>query len=348
MKKLWSEVRALGRFLRSRIFAVSMLSLVLAFVVYQITTTTNTVYVIGEDGRTVSHTMENRPDRILQSVGLGALAAGDPGLGEISGHYVQVDTTKSFRVTLTADGETQEYEVDSGTTVSELLHDNGIEYDGNDLLDPPAEKSLEDGDEVVLQRVEYEKYTVDEEIPYETVRKNSPLLRVGNSRTIQPGADGIKTLTYVQRTVDGEKEDVQLLGEKVTLAPVTETILIGSLTPVSPLDFDLNVDEEGRPVEYARLLTNQVATGYSARQGAKTASGRYAVPGHVAVDPREIPYGSRLYIVSHDNNFIYGCAIAADTGTGLLADIVDVDLFYDTYAESALNGRKIVDIYVLD
>lgn len=53
---------------------------------------------------------------------------------------------------------------------------------------------------------------------------NSPLLRVGNSRTIQPGADGIKTLTYVQRTVDGEKEDVQLLGEKVTLAPVTETI----------------------------------------------------------------------------------------------------------------------------
>lgn len=36
----------------------------------------------------------------------GALAAGDPGLGEISGHYVQVDTTKSFRVTLTADGET--------------------------------------------------------------------------------------------------------------------------------------------------------------------------------------------------------------------------------------------------
>lgn len=72
------------------------------------------------------------------------------------------------------------------------------------------------------------------------------------------------------------------------------------------------------------------------------------MPGHVAVDPREIPYGSRLYIVSHDNNFIYGCAIAADTGTGLLADIVDVDLFYDTYAESALNGRKIVDIYVLD
>lgn len=242
MKKLWSEVRALGRFLRSRIFAVSMLSLVLAFVVYQITTTTNTVYVIGEDGRTVSHTMENRPDRIRKASAWAPWRPAIRGLGEISGHYVQVDTTKSFRVTLTADGETQEYEVDSGTTVSELLHDNGIEYDGNDLLDPPAEKSLEDGDEVVLQRVEYEKYTVDEAIPYETVRKNSPLLRVGNSRTIQPGADGIKTLTYVQRTVDGEKEDVQLLGEKVTLAPVTETILIGSLTPVSPLDFDLNVD----------------------------------------------------------------------------------------------------------
>ncbi|WP_368183087.1 G5 and 3D domain-containing protein, partial [Anaerotruncus rubiinfantis] len=191
-------------------------------------------------------------------------------------------------------------------------------------------------------------YTVDKPIPYKTVHKNTSLLRVGATRTIQPGIDGINTQTYVRRTVDGVKEDVQLLGEHVTRQPVTETILIGSVAAVSPLDFDLDVDEHGKPMEYARLLTEQIATGYSARPGAKTASGRYAVPGHVAVDPREIPYGSKLYIVSRDNSFIYGCAIAADTGTGLMQGIVDVDLFYDTYAESALNGRKILDIYVLE
>ena len=96
--------------------------------------------------------------------------------------------------------------------------------------------------------------------------------------------------TYVQRTVDGMKEDVQLLGERVEQQPVPETILIGSPAPVSPFDFDLEVDENGKPLHYSRLLRDQVATGYSARSGAKTASGRYAITGHVAVDPRVIPY----------------------------------------------------------
>ena len=69
--------------------------------------------------------------------------------------------------------------------------------------------------------------------------------------------------------------------------------------------------------------------------------------GYVAVDPTEIPFGSKLYFTSSDGSFVYGYAIAADTGTGLLNDVIDVDLFYETYTESCLNGRRTVDIYVL-
>ena len=43
-----------------------------------------------------------------------------------------------------------------------------------------------------------------------------------------------------------------------------------------------------------------------------------------------------------------GCAVAADTGTALLQNVIDIDLFYDTYLESYLNGRKICDVYILD
>ena len=77
-------------------------------------------------------------------------------------------------------------------------------------------------------------------------------------------------------------------------------------------------------------------------------AGRRADVGHVAVNPDVIPYGSKLYITSADGKFIYGYAIAADTGTGLMQGIVDVDLFYDTYYESCLNGRRIVNIYILE
>ncbi|WP_368220887.1 G5 domain-containing protein [Anaerotruncus rubiinfantis] len=348
MINLRNKVRALGRFMRSRAFAVSMLSVVLAFVVFQITTRTNVVYYMDQDQRTITFTMEDQPEKILQQFGSGMLSSKDINFSGISGHFAQINADHLLEASITVDGATTLYQVKRGTTVGELLYQQGITYDGNDLLSPASDKPLEQGDKIQLQRVEYERYTVDKPIPYKTVHKNTSLLRVGATRTIQPGIDGINTQTYVRRTVDGVKEDVQLLGEHVTRQPVTETILIGSVAAVSPLDFDLDVDEHGKPMEYARLLTEQIATGYSARPGAKTASGRYAVPGHVAVDPREIPYGSKLYIVSRDNSFIYGCAIAADTGTGLMQGIVDVDLFYDTYAESALNGRKILDIYVLE
>ena len=44
----------------------------------------------------------------------------------------------------------------------------------------------------------------------------------------------------------------------------------------------------------------------------------------------------------------YGYAIAADTGTGLMDGVVDIDLFYDTYYESCLNGLRTVNIYILE
>ena len=61
-----------------------------------------------------------------------------------------------------------------------------------------------------------------------------------------------------------------------------------------------------------------------------------------------IPYGTKLYIASPDNSFVYGYAIAADTGTGLIDGSIDLDLFYDSYTESCLNGVRYVNVYVLD
>lgn len=344
MLHLLKKVRALGPLMHSRAFTVSMLSLVMAVVILQVTSMTKAVYTVDNNERTIEF-MTRSDFSSLTGDGSSISANG----GEnASGYFVQRNIENTLQVTIAVDGVVTPYEAPRGMSVGELLYQNNVRYDGNDLLTPAAEKPLSNGDKIVVERVEYERYTVDEPIAFETVHKNSSLIKVGGTRTLQNGSDGLRTLSYVRRTVDGIKEDVQLLGEHVTRPPSKEIILLGSLAPVSKLDFDLNVDENGRPVQYARLLTEQVATGYSAREGARTASGRYALTGHVAVDPRDIPYGSELYIVSTDNKFVYGCAIAADTGTGLLADVVDVDLFYDTYQESVLNGRRIVDIYVLE
>ena len=57
----------------------------------------------------------------------------------------------------------------------------------------------------------------------------------------------------------------------------------------------------------------------------------------------------REYIRSSDGSFVYGYALASDTGGFISGEEgVDVDLFYETYRESALNSLRTVDIYVLE
>lgn len=60
----------------------------------------------------------------------------------------------------------------------------------------------------------------------------------------------------------------------------------------------------------------------------------------MAVDPDVIPYGTLLYITSTDGSFVYGYAVATDTGIAVQDGRILVDLFYETYAESVINGAS--------
>lgn len=59
MTKVWGRMQAVKLFLQSRLFAVSLLFVVLAFVVYRISTMTNAVYLVGETGRSLRYTTQD-------------------------------------------------------------------------------------------------------------------------------------------------------------------------------------------------------------------------------------------------------------------------------------------------
>lgn len=82
-------------------------------------------------------------------------------------------------------------------------------------------------------------------------------------------------------------------------------------------------------------------TAYTARSGARTSTGRKATFGVVAVNPKIIPYGTKLYIPG------YGTAIAGDTGGALMKGTALVDVFYPTYKQCCQWGRRNLDIYIL-
>ncbi|MEG2678026.1 MAG: 3D domain-containing protein, partial [Oscillospiraceae bacterium] len=96
-----------------------------------------------------------------------------------------------------------------------------------------------------------------------------------------------------------------------------------------------------------RVLQNAVCTAYSFKPGTFGASGMHMFQGFVAVNTNVIPYGSLLYITSPTGKFTYGWAIAADVGEAMMAGYVDIDLFFETYTESALFGKHKMNVYVV-
>lgn len=83
------------------------------------------------------------------------------------------------------------------------------------------------------------------------------------------------------------------------------------------------------------------ATAYSPFEGgAYTARGNVVRRGIIAVDPRFIPLGTRVYIPG------YGEAVADDTGGAIIGNRIDIA--FDTYDEAMRFGRQNIEIYILD
>ena len=67
--------------------------------------------------------------------------------------------------------------------------------------------------------------------------------------------------------------------------------------------------------------------------------------GTVAIDPKVIPYGTRMFIVTNDNQYVYGIATAEDCGGGIKGD--RIDLYFPTKKECFAFGVRQVTVYFL-
>ena len=77
-----------------------------------------------------------------------------------------------------------------------------------------------------------------------------------------------------------------------------------------------------------------------------TATGTTVHIGTVAVDPTVIPYGTRMFIVSNDGQYVYGLSTAEDCGGAIKGN--RLDLYYPTLAEAFQFGIRNCTVYFLD
>jgi len=76
-----------------------------------------------------------------------------------------------------------------------------------------------------------------------------------------------------------------------------------------------------------------------------TATGTRAKVGTIAVDPRVIPLGTKVYVEGLYGAKNYGYATAEDTGGAIKGQIID--LYFDTHRETINWGRQQVKVYIL-
>ncbi|MFA9380390.1 MAG: G5 domain-containing protein [Acetanaerobacterium sp.] len=343
------SILVISQYVNSRAFASGVLAVILACAIYYMTTVTNAITIRDDTGVRYAFTQAQSASDILNEQGIQTIERDRVTFPGFSGKYGEIIINRAFPINISADGNRQQLYV-LGGSVKDALEQAGVLIDSDDLINRTLSSTVVEDDNIVVNRVNFNVYEETEDIDYNVIDKHSPLIRSGTSRLLSSGHGGSKDLVIEEKYVDGKLKETNIVSEVVTREAEDQIMLRGAKVPVSPMEAPsgYELDENGTPQNYTNVLTNQVATAYSCAPGMWGSSGLPAVTGYVAVDPKVIPYGTRLYIATPDNSFVYGYCIAGDTGTGLIDGVIDVDLMFDSYLESALFGKKSMNIYILE
>lgn len=257
----------------------------------------------------------------------------------------EINIYKTKTVSVTADGKTKDVKL-ALVNVYDALNYADYEVDDDDILSTSHSDDVENINAVTINRVTYKTESTKEKIAYDTVKKNSDKVELGETKVKTKGKDGEKIVTREVKYIDGKKSSDKVVAEKRIKEPVDKVVLVGTKGAATSGGAGTFTDSNGATVAYSQMLTGS-GTAYTAPAGAGTATGVPAYHGGVAVNPNIIPYGSKLYIVSTDGSFVYGYATAVDTGGALMDGSAIVDCFYNTYDECVNFGRRDVNVYVI-
>ena len=173
---------------------------------------------------------------------------------------------------------------------------------------------------------------------------------------LQEGQDGEYREVYEVVYQDGEEIARQLIDVSVSEA-VPAIIEKGTIANFANngdavASITTNVDgtgtihlENGETLSF-REAKSMKGTAYTSggKVGSITASGTPVHVGVVAVDRSVMPLGTKVYVVSNDGKYVYGFAVAEDTG--VRGNIID--LYMDSYNECVQFGVRQCTVYVLD
>ena len=231
-------------------------------------------------------------------------------------------------------------------TIGELLEELENTIDTEYFLEDAKESDpIESMMTISLTSVTEKTVASTETVPFKTVERKNDLMNYGEKRIVQEGADGEKSVISKEIYHGDELIDTKPVEEKI-ITPATDKIVeIGTKKEEPPKAAPAKTSNHSGNVingrEYSKVLKVKATAypPYDAGCTGITASGTRAGVGTIAVDPKVIPIGTKLYIPG------YGVGTALDTGGAIKGNKIDV--CYMTKGEAFNWGVKNLNIYIL-
>mgnify|MGYP004696439067 FL=1 len=349
--------KSVSRVLRRKVFLIRLyivllsLILVLALLALISQAALAKTYVVTDGDRVVTYTtFASEPETVLEQLGL-SLNQNDTYTTQAVEGAAAITVCRAQKITVHYHGQTT-LVTSFGETAGELLSRMGLDVTGEDVVSHGLEEETYDGMELRVDRPEILRQVYTAAIPHPVSRCSDPTLPVGSEAVLTPGSDGEMRCTAEITYLGGQEAGRQVLSETVTRQPVAEIIAVG--TGSAPAVSEKPVIANGRitlptgeVLTYTRKDTVRATAYTHTDRGCDTvtATGTRVHRGTAAVDPRFIPYGTRMFIVSSDGSYVYGIAAAEDCGGDIKGD--RMDLYLPTHAQCTAFGRRVCTVYFL-
>ncbi|WP_390847591.1 ubiquitin-like domain-containing protein [Bacillus litorisediminis] len=261
-----------------------------------------------------------------------------PGLNSSIKNGLQINVEEAFKVTLVDGGKLKEL-WSTSTTVADFLKQHGIQLNELDRVEPKLEQTIDDKTKINVVRVEKVTDVVEESVDYAVVTKNDNSLKKGTEKVIQEGREGQVSKVYQVVLENGKEVSRKLVETKTLQESQNKIVAVGNQVQTA------SISRGSAPVSGKEFYVNSTAyTAFCNGCSGVTATGINLRSNPdikvIAVDPSVIPLGSKVYVEG------YGHAIAADTGSAIKGNKIDV--FFATKEEAYRWGVRKVKITILE
>jgi uncharacterized protein YabE (DUF348 family) len=254
---------------------------------------------------------------------------------------------RAVPVTLIIDGKNLKRKT-YADTVSNTLTNLGYKVGPLDkIIGLKLDSMVESGTTIKLMRVKEEKVSQITSVPYVIEKKADDRLDKGTEKVIREGKQGIREKLFKVIYEDGKQIAKTLISDSVVSNPISQLVHFGTVMNFKTSRGDLIRYKKVMRMKATAYTSSFHDTGKSPGDPGFgiTYSGMKARRGVIAVDPRVIPIGTRLYVEVLGRTPDYGFAIAGDTGGAIKGS--KVDLYFDNTRLAKNFGVKSVRVYVL-